>query len=103
MNRNMTGREFTAAIERLGLTQVAAAKMLGTNPRTVRRWVSGDASIPWAIFLIFWLIEEYDVDHLEIPWRPTREEQERMDMEEGARMVSGGPVAFTRRQPPTKS
>lgn len=34
--------EYSRAIERLGWTQVGAAEMLGLDPRTSRRYVSGD-------------------------------------------------------------
>jgi len=42
----MTGEEFAAAIERLGLSQVGAARMLNYDDSTVRRWISGRYAIP---------------------------------------------------------
>lgn len=42
----MTPKQFTAAIAKLGLSQVGAAKLLGITDRTARRYVAGDCEIP---------------------------------------------------------
>lgn len=42
----MTTDEFRAALERLGLSQIAAASVLLVDPRTVRRWAAGERDIP---------------------------------------------------------
>lgn len=42
----MNANEYRAAIERLGLTQVAAAKLLGADERTSRRWACGERDVP---------------------------------------------------------
>jgi hypothetical protein len=34
----MTANQFRSALDRLGLTQVGAAKLFGVNDTTVRRW-----------------------------------------------------------------
>jgi len=96
----MRGNEFTKAIEGLGLTQVEAARLFGTYPSTVRRWVCGELSVPWAVYLVLWLIEKYKVNVDEMPRKPTRAQERRRQEEEFYRIVSGGPVAFTRRRPP---
>ena len=44
----MTPRQFSKAIARLDLSQVAAAKMLGVVPRTIRRYASGEGKVPVA-------------------------------------------------------
>ena len=77
----MKGNEFTKAIEGLGLSQVEAARMLGTETRTVRRWVSGDISVPWPVYLVLWLIEKFKVPVGELPRKPTKAEQRRLDEE----------------------
>ena len=44
--KTMTADELRAAIERLGTSQMGLSRTLGVAPRTVRRWVSGEAPIP---------------------------------------------------------
>ncbi len=53
----MTPKQLRAAIKRLDLTQVAAARALGVAPRTMRQWIAGDARIaePAARLLAVWL------------------------------------------------
>ncbi len=42
----MTPDEYRAAIEKLGLSQIAAARLLGVDERTSRRWALGERDIP---------------------------------------------------------
>jgi DNA-binding transcriptional regulator YiaG len=42
----MTPEQYRAAIEQLGLSQVAAAKLLGVDERTSRRWANGERDVP---------------------------------------------------------
>lgn len=42
----MTLEEYRAAIAALGLSQVAAARLLGVDPRTSRKWATGERDIP---------------------------------------------------------
>jgi len=42
----MTSDQYRAAIETLGLSQVAAARLLGVDPRTSRRWACGERDVP---------------------------------------------------------
>ena len=42
----MTPDEYRAAIGRLELSQVAAARLLGVDERTSRRWANGERDIP---------------------------------------------------------
>ena len=42
----MTPDEYREAIEGLGLSQIAAARLLGVDARTSRRWASGERDIP---------------------------------------------------------
>jgi DNA-binding transcriptional regulator YiaG len=43
--RRMTPKQYADAIDRLGLSQVAAGRFLGINPRQSRRWIAGDARV----------------------------------------------------------
>jgi len=100
----MLGNEFTKAIEGLDLSQVEAARLFGTYPSTVRRWVSGELSVPWPVYLVLWLVEEHQLDIRDLPRKPTRAEQRELDGEWcdealGDRTV----VGFTRRQPPEEN
>jgi DNA-binding transcriptional regulator YiaG len=42
----MTPDEYRDAIARLDLSQVAAARLLGVDERTSRKWAAGDRDIP---------------------------------------------------------
>jgi transcriptional regulator with XRE-family HTH domain len=41
----MTRNQYRAALERLGLTQSDAAKLLGVDPRTSRKWANGERPV----------------------------------------------------------
>ncbi len=53
----MSSQEFRRVLRRLRLNQVQAARRLGVNARTVRRWVAGDSRIPESVSLLLetWL------------------------------------------------
>jgi DNA-binding transcriptional regulator YiaG len=42
----MTSDQYRNAIEKLGLSQVAAARLLGVDARTSRRWACGERDVP---------------------------------------------------------
>jgi DNA-binding transcriptional regulator YiaG len=42
----MNSDEYRAALIQLGLTQVGAAKLLGVDERTSRRWANGERDVP---------------------------------------------------------
>lgn len=42
----MTPDDYREALAELGLSQLAAARLLGVDGRTSRRWVSGERPIP---------------------------------------------------------
>jgi DNA-binding transcriptional regulator YiaG len=44
--KDMTPKQYAAAIEALGLSQRAAGAFLGVDERTSRRWVLGESAIP---------------------------------------------------------
>lgn len=53
MADDMTPNQLRAALDRLGLTQVGAARLLGIDPRTMRRYCSGTLPIPkWMTYAL---------------------------------------------------
>lgn len=52
----MTANQIRAALDHLGLTQVAAAGLFGVEARSVRRWVSGDSPVPDAVAVVLRLL-----------------------------------------------
>ena len=42
----MTADEYRNAIDHLGLSQIAAARLLGVDERTSRRWANGERDVP---------------------------------------------------------
>ena len=48
----MTGAEYRKAIKHLGLSQVSAAKFLGVDETTSRRWVANKHPIPDAVAML---------------------------------------------------
>lgn len=44
--RIMTPTQFRAALARLELSQLGAARLFGVDARTARRWALGERSIP---------------------------------------------------------
>ncbi len=53
----MSPQQFRRVLRRLRLSQMEAARRLGVNERTVRRWVAGDSRIPESVALLLhtWL------------------------------------------------
>jgi hypothetical protein len=52
----MTANQFRAAIARLDLSQVGAARLVGADPRTGRRWALGERPIPDCVAILFKLL-----------------------------------------------
>lgn len=52
----MTPKQFQAAIDRLGLSQVAAARLIGADPRTARKWAAGDNAVPECVAILLRLL-----------------------------------------------
>lgn len=52
----MTSRQFQAAIDRLGLSQVGAARLVGADPRTARKWAAGDNKVPECVAILLRLL-----------------------------------------------
>jgi hypothetical protein len=53
----MTQNQFRATLDRLGLTQVGIARMLGGDERTFRRYALGEAKVPTTLAIILRLLE----------------------------------------------
>lgn len=52
----MTPKQFRAALDRLDLSQVGAARLFKADGRTARRWASGERSIPEAVAILLRLM-----------------------------------------------
>jgi hypothetical protein len=52
----MTAKQFQAAIDRLGLSQVGAARLFGADPRTSRRWALSERAIPESVAILLRLM-----------------------------------------------
>ena len=52
----MTPERYAQVIEKLGLSQVKTAEFLGYDPRTSRRWISGDLAIPKVVAMLLELM-----------------------------------------------
>ena len=52
----MTANQFRAALDRLGLSQLEAARLFKSNDRTVRRWAIGERSVPPTVAIMLKLM-----------------------------------------------
>jgi hypothetical protein len=52
----MTANQFRAALDRLTLSQVGAARLFGADERTARRWALGERTIPQPIAILLRLM-----------------------------------------------
>ncbi|MCD9821172.1 hypothetical protein [Bradyrhizobium japonicum] len=55
----MDGAEYQRAIKRLDLTQVEAARFLGVDETTSRRWVAERSPVPRAVAMLLRLMIRY--------------------------------------------
>ena len=51
--------EYRAAIARLGLTQGGAARLVGVDARTSRRWALGEVPVPGPVERLLWACEQF--------------------------------------------
>jgi hypothetical protein len=59
----MMGPErYAEVIAKLGLSQVAAAEFLGYDPRTSRRWISGELPVPKVVAMLLELMVKTKFD-----------------------------------------
>lgn len=59
--RPKSAARLRALLDELGLSQMDAARLLRRGPRSVRRWVSGEAEPPFAELALLELMVAYDV------------------------------------------
>jgi hypothetical protein len=52
----MTANQFRAALDRLKLSQLGAARLVGADPRTARRWALGERNIPGCVAILLRLL-----------------------------------------------
>jgi hypothetical protein len=57
-----TPKEYADLIERLGLSQNGAARFLRIGPRTSRRWIAGEARIPYHVGLLLDLMLQHKIE-----------------------------------------
>lgn len=55
----MDAAAYRSQIARLGLTQEHAARVLGVNARTSRRWALDERAIPSAVERLLWACEQH--------------------------------------------
>ena len=55
-HHRMTARQFEIAIEKLGLSQVASAQLVGHDPRSARRWVADERKVPATVEIVMRLL-----------------------------------------------
>jgi hypothetical protein len=53
---DVTSKQFSAALDRLGLSQLGAARLLKANGRTARRWALGERSVPEPVAILLRLM-----------------------------------------------
>lgn len=94
----MNWQNYRRALFRIGLTQAGAARFFDINPRTSRRWATGDADVPRTIEIVLWLMQKFEVKPGDIP-PPTNEEKLE---DEFYQRTGDGPIAMTRPEPPAK-
>lgn len=63
----MTAAEYCKALDRVGLTQVGAARFFCVNERTSRRWASGEQPVPRVVEIALWLMMKFKVKWDDVP------------------------------------
>jgi hypothetical protein len=52
----VTDSQFRNALDRLGLSQLGAARLFKSNDRTVRRWAIGERAVPVTVAIMLKLM-----------------------------------------------
>ena len=66
----MTGKQYGAAIARLGLSQRSAAKFLQVSERTSRYWIADARPVPHAVKLLLNLMIAKEIKPEDLIWLP---------------------------------
>jgi len=64
----MSPDQIRIAIDRLSLSQRGAARLLGVDERTVRKWVAGDAKIPQSAAMVLNISNKFDLTPDDFMW-----------------------------------
>ena len=62
----MTANQFRAALARLELSQLGAARLFGVGERSPRRWASGDADVPPPVAILLNLLLENKITKADV-------------------------------------
>jgi hypothetical protein len=73
--RTITAARYVWLIERLGLNQSSAARLLGISDRQSRRFVAGDARVDRSIAMLFELMVELGITPEEASGRIQRQKR----------------------------
>ena len=67
----MTAKQYRAALDKLGLSQLAAGRLFAVGARTSRRWALDEARVPVAVAMVLHLLvrEVITLEDLETFWR----------------------------------
>lgn len=57
----MSPERYAQVIAKLGLSQTKAAEFLGFDPRTSRRWISGELAVPKTVAMLLELMVKLKV------------------------------------------
>ena len=59
----MTAAQLQKLLDRAGLSQRGAAKAIGINERTMRKYVSGESAIPLTVgYALRWVISQLPIN-----------------------------------------
>ena len=53
----MTAKQYQAALDKHGLSQVYWGTLMGVDPRTSRRWALGEVRIPGSVAILLKLLD----------------------------------------------
>lgn len=54
----MNPTDFQSTLQRLGISQAEAARLLGVTPGAVTRWAQGARAVPGPVARLLWLMRQ---------------------------------------------